>query len=101
MQTGKHKRSTIQYSDDQILHVGIIGVTMGIVITAIVSVIVTSLVCLLITQKRIQRYKILPEQKLQDPVFKTGPVYDTPGVNIKPVQDIFELQTNTAYGTVM
>ena len=70
-------------------------------ISTIVSVIVTSLVCLLITQKRIQKYKILPEQTLQDPVSKTGPVYDTPGVNIKPVQDTFELQTNTAYGTVM
>ena len=73
---------------------------MGIVISTIVAVIVTSLVCLLITQKRIQQYKTLPEHKLQDPVIKTGPVYDIPNMNIKPVQDTFELQTNTAYGTV-
>ena len=71
---------------------------MGIVISTIVAVIVTSLVCLLITQKRIQQYKTLPEHKLQDSVI--GPVYDIPNMNIKPVQDTFELQTNTAYGTV-
>ena len=73
---------------------------MGIVISTIVSVIVTSLVCLLITQKRIQQYKTLTEHKLQDPVIKTGPVYDVPDMNIKPVQNAFELQTNTAYGRV-
>ena len=73
---------------------------MGIVISTIVSVIVTSLVCLLITQKRIQQHKTLPDHKLQDPVIKTGPVYDVPDMNIKPVQNTFELQTNTAYGRV-
>ena len=73
---------------------------MGIVISTIVSVIVTSLVCLLITQKRIQQYKTLAEHKLQDPVIKTCPVYDVPDMNIKPVQNTFELQTNTAYGRV-
>ena len=58
--------------------------------------------CLVITQRKIQQYKTLPdhEHKLQDPVNKTGPVYDIPDMNIKPVQDTFELQTNTAYGTV-
>ena len=81
--------------------IGVIGSTLGVIISTIVSVIVTSLVCLLITQKRIQQYKALPEHKLQDPVIKTGPVYDVPDMNIKPVQDTFELQTNTAYGTVM
>ena len=73
---------------------------MGIVISTIVSVIVTSLVCLLITQKRFKKYKTLPDHKLQDPVITTGPVYDVPDMNIKPVQDTFELQTNTAYGRV-
>ena len=78
----------------------VIGATLGIVISTIVSVIVTSLVCLLITQKRIQQYKTLPEHKLQDPVIKTGPVYDVPDMTFKPVQNTFELQTNTAYGRV-
>ena len=72
---------------------------MGIVVSTIVSVIVTSLVCLMITQKRIQQYKTLAEHKLQDPV-KTGPVYDVPDMNIKPTQNTFELKTNTAYGRV-